>query len=118
MKEDHKISGLDNTELTQSVDQINDHQPEIGHYHCDICGESYPQKKQAEECFWSHGEMATLRWLALEAFCTKRFAERFEQVPEDLPPYWFKIEKMNELYQFAEDDGNVIWNKVLPGKRI
>jgi len=88
------------------------------HYHCDICGKSYDKRTQADACFWNHGETAVLRWLALEMYCTKYFAERNGDVPEDPPPYWFKIDRINELYQFAEEDNGVIWNKILPDYKI
>ena len=88
------------------------------HYHCDICGKSYDKRTQADACFWNHGETAVLRWLALEMYCTKYFAERNGDVPEDPPSYWFKIGRMNELYQFAEEDNGVVWNKILPGYKI
>ena len=117
MREEYDIKNL-NPRRNPYAESLKEDQQMVGHYHCHICGSSFPKKEAAEECFWGHGELAVLRWLAFEAFCTKRFAERYDEVPEDLPPYWFKIEKMNELYQFAEDDEKVIWNKVLPGQRI
>lgn len=51
-------------------------------------------------------------------YCTKYFTERNGDVSDDSPPYWYKIDRMNELYQFAEEDNGVIWNKILPGYKI
>lgn len=55
------------------------------HYHCSICGESYPTKDRSDECFWGHSELEILRWVAFELVSTHHFAEKvklpFAQIP-------------------------------------
>ena len=45
------------------------------HYHCFLCGDRYPTKEEADECFWNHSELEILRWIAFELVSSRHFAE-------------------------------------------
>lgn len=65
MQLDNLIENAGDDEKTKNIEE---------HYHCDICEESYPTKKEAEECFKNHNENEHLRWVARETYYLKHTA--------------------------------------------
>lgn len=52
------------------------------HYHCFLCGDRYPTKEKADECFWNHSELEILRWIAFELVSSRHFAELNQSTPK------------------------------------
>lgn len=88
------------------------------HYHCSLCGQSYPTREAAHECLVTHTELEILRYIAYEIYCEKSFSRRKKR-PVKIPwAVWDIIDEINNKFEFAEteDDGS-IWNKVIKGTK-
>lgn len=91
------------------------------HYHCHLCGESYPTKATADECFWGHSELEILRWVAFELVSNHHFAEKNEAAPcTDTMCFTNDfVKKLNEKFKVAEiDENGLVWSLAIKGKRI
>lgn len=91
------------------------------HYHCSICGESYPTKERSDECFWGHSELEILRWVAFELVSTHHFAEKDESaLCADAMCFASDfIKKLNEKFKVAEiDENGLVWSLAIKGKRV
>lgn len=91
------------------------------HYHCHVCGESYPTKGKADECFWSHSELEILRWVAFELVSSHHFAEQDSNslCADEMSFSSEFIEKLNEKFKVAEiDENGCVWSLAIKGKRV
>lgn len=91
------------------------------HYHCSICGESYPTKLRADECFWAHSELEILRWVAFELVSSHHFAEKDETaLCADAMCFTSDfIKQLNEKFKVAEiDENGLVWSLAIKGKRV
>lgn len=90
------------------------------HYHCALCGESYPAKQAADECFWHHSELEILRWVAYELVSDHYFAAKSETPPcSDTMCFTDEfITQLNERFAVAEIDSVGVWSLAIKGRRV
>ncbi|MBQ8301639.1 MAG: hypothetical protein IJX57_06725 [Clostridia bacterium] len=51
------------------------------HYHCMLCGKSFPTKEAADDCFNNHSEIEHLRWVAVQSKFLKSYTgELFSKI--------------------------------------
>lgn len=94
---------------------------EFEHYHCSICGESYPRREEANKCLWNHTERELLRWVAFELVSCCHFAEDAENAPRTVEVSFSAkfIKELNERFQVAEiDENGWVWSLVIKGRRL
>lgn len=91
------------------------------HYHCTICGESYPSREEAGKCFWDHSELEILRWVAFQLVSCCHFEELGGTPPSRIEVGFSTkfIQTLNERFRIAEIDKNgLVWSLVIKGKRV
>lgn len=91
------------------------------HYHCALCGKSYPSREAGGKCFWDHTELEILRWTAFELVSCCHFAEEEAGPPSSIEvsfPTKF-IKELNERFQVAEiDENGWVWSLAIKGRRV
>lgn len=93
----------------------------MSHYHCSICGESYPTKQSSDDCFCAHSELEILRWVAFELVSNHHFAEKDETaLCADTMCFTNDfVKKLNDRFKVAEiDENGLVWSLAIKGKRI
>ena len=91
------------------------------HYHCFLCGDRYPTKEEADECFWNHSELEILRWIAFELVSSRHFAELNQSTPcaDEISFTTEFLKKLNDRFKVAEiDEKGLVWSLAIKGKRV
>ena len=91
------------------------------HYHCALCGESYPTQEAAKHCFWDHTELEILRWVAVGLVAAHHFAGTSEGTlsKDDLGFSAEFVKEINKRFQVAEiDENGWVWSRAIKGKCV
>lgn len=91
------------------------------HYHCFLCGDRYPTKEEADECFWNHSELEILRWIAFELVSSRHFAELNQSIlcSDEMSFTTEFLKELNDRFKVAEiDEKGLVWSLAIKGKRV